>query len=433
MRALLAKLTLAFADPRDERAFREAFATRYLTLARMFLVLAGVLTIFFMLWDRIIDPAGARTTLWIRVGLLAPLCFTAAAILHWRWARARFEAIIVTTAVVNTAMTAVMCAILTGGYNVVAPGMMLVIMFVFSLFRLRTPAYLLFALLTLIGYFASLPFAVSYSPGMPAMNALLIGTALFMGAISVLSRERSARTEFRAEHEIARSHARIEELLHSMLPAEIVDRMHGGETLIADVHGEVSIVFADLVGFTQLSRRVGAPELVAILNRLFSAFDEAAEAHHMHKIKTIGDAYMAVGGLVGSPDERGPARSAAGFALAMLEIGRRLSDQLEEPLKVRVGLHVGPVVAGVIGTSRPAFDCWGQSVNLASRLESAAAPGAILLSEQAWQQLRDHYATQVHEEVQLKGIGKAKVYLLCPPDEPASLPAPHGAPLAAGL
>ena len=419
MRALLLRLNLAFADPADERAFREAFATRYLGIARFFLVLAGLMTITFMVWDRMIDPVGARTTMWIRVGLAAASTCVAAAILQWRWAKARFEPVIVIAAVINTAATSAICAILVGGYNVVAAGLMLIVMFVYSLFRLRTPAYLLFALLTMAGYFVALQFARGYAPFMPSMNALLVGTGLFIGAVSVFSRERSAREEFRAEQEIARSRVRIEELLHSMLPARIVDRMHGGETLIADVHGAVSIVFSDLVGFTELSQRVNASRLVAILNRLFSAFDEAAERHHMHKIKTIGDAYMAVGGLEWSGDERSAARNAAEFSLAMLEIVERLSGELEVPLKVRVGIHVGPVVAGVIGSSRPAFDCWGQSVNIASRLESAAAPGTILLSEQAWLLLRDNYVTEVHEAVQLKGIGKARAYLLCPPDRQA--------------
>ena len=115
MRALLLRLNLAFADPDDERAFREAFATRYLAVARFFLVLAGLMTITFMVWDRMIDPEGAQTTVWIRVGLAAASSFLAATVLHWRWARVRFEAIIVIAAVVNTAATYTICAILDGG------------------------------------------------------------------------------------------------------------------------------------------------------------------------------------------------------------------------------------------------------------------------------------------------------------------------------
>ena len=412
MQSWLCRLTLNFADPRDERAFREDFVTRQMALARPFLVLAGLITAVFQPWDVFIDPVGAQTTVWIRLGIMAAACWIGALMLGWRWARDRFDTILLIIAATNTIGNALICALLAGGYNVVSSAMMLVILFLISLFRMRTPSYLLFALMTLVGYLGSLAFARDYAPGMGVMNGLQIATALLMGAISVIARERSARTEFLSEREILRSHDRIEELLHSMLPAEIVRRMRDGETLIADVHSEVSIVFSDLVGFTELSRRVPAPELVGILNRIFSAFDEAADHHGMHKIKTIGDAYMAIGGVVGPPGERGPARNAAGFALAMIEIVEALSAELDVSLQVRVGLHVGAVVAGVIGTSRPAFDCWGQAVNLASRLESTAAPGAILLSEQAWERLRDQCTTREHGEVQLKGIGQAKVYEL---------------------
>ena len=412
MQSLLCGITLNFADAREERAFREDFVARQMALARPCLVLAGLITAVFQPWDVFIDPIGAQTTVWIRLGIMAPTCWIGTLVLGWRWARDRYDTILLVIAATNTIGNALICALLAGGYDVVSSAMMLVILFLISLFRMRTPSYLLFALLTLVGYLGSLAIALDYAPGMGVMNGLQIATALLMGAISVIARERSARTEFLAEREILRSHDRIEELLHSMLPAEIVRRMGDGETLIADVHSEVSIVFSDLVGFTELSRRVPAPELVGILNRIFSAFDEAAEHHGMHKIKTIGDAYMAIGGVVGPPGEHGPARNAAGFALAMIEIVEALSVELNVSLRVRVGLHVGAVVAGVIGTSRPAFDCWGQAVNLASRLESTAAPGAILLSEQAWERLRDQCSTRDHGEVQLKGIGQAKVYEL---------------------
>jgi class 3 adenylate cyclase len=226
-----------------------------------------------------------------------------------------------------------------------------------------------------------------------------------MGGVAVVTRELGARREFRARN-------RVEELLHSMLPADIVARIQSGETHIADLHSEVSIVFSDLVGFTELSRRMGASELVRVLNRLFSEFDRAAEQHGMHKIKTIGDAYMAVGGVVGSDGDKSPALCAADFACSLHTIAERLSEELGIALRVRVGLHVGPVVAGVIGTSRPAFDCWGEAVNLASRLETASRPGAVLMSDSAYQLLRDDFPIEEQDKVQLKGIGEAKVYLL---------------------
>ena len=421
MYRLLTRFGLRFADPADEQAFYEVFLTRRLLFSRMMLVFAALLLVFFIYWDQIIDPVGARTTMWIRIGVVAPACFGCAFALRWPWARRWFEPMIVATGSLVTIALSAICAILDGGYNLVAAGMLLILLFVASLFRVRTPAYLVFAALTLAGYFAGLIWAHGYAPRMTAMNLLMITSALIVSTMSVISRELGARAEFRAQGEIVRSHARIEELLHSMLPAAIVRRIQAGETLIADQHDEVSIVFSDLVGFTQLSRRIDATRLVAVLNQLFTAFDAAAAEHGMHKIKTIGDAYMAVGGVVDAASAHGPAENAAGFAFAMVRITRELSAAIDIPLDVRVGLHVGPVVAGVIGTSRPAFDCWGESVNLASRLESNSSPGAVLISEHAWQLLRDRHTIEVHHAVNLKGIGDTHVYLMRPP-EAAALP-----------
>jgi class 3 adenylate cyclase len=197
-----------------------------------------------------------------------------------------------------------------------------------------------------------------------------------------------------------------------MMPGEIVERIQAGETTIADMHGEVSIVFADLVGFTALSRRISAAALVQMLNRVFSRFDAAANRFGVEKIKTIGDAYMAVGGLSYGEDARDHAERMADFALAMRETADELAREMDLPIAIRVGLHVGPVVAGVIGVKRPAFDCWGDAVNMASRLEHASVTGAILISEAAAERLRHAFEVDAAPAVDLKGIGLATVYVL---------------------
>jgi adenylate cyclase len=165
-----------------------------------------------------------------------------------------------------------------------------------------------------------------------------------------------------------------------------------------------------LVDFTPLSRRLTPTQLVAVLNRLFSCFDDEAERYGIEKIKTIGDAYLAVGGMSGSAQDH--AERAALFALAIQHGVERLSRELDLPISIRVGLHIGPVVAGVIGTKRPAFDCWGDTVNVATRLETAARPSGVLISESAYWRLRDRFSLSPLDEVVLKGIGPATVFLL---------------------
>lgn len=402
---LLVRLGLRFPDPREEQEFFQGYGTRNLAFVRWMIVLAGGLFLVFILWDRIIDPVGAEITARIRIFFLTPALWATAFLLSFRWARDYIEPILCAISTVATASVCLICTILAGGINVAGGGLILVILFVFSLMPMRLPWYLLFCLGTAIAYHIAQSAAADYAPGMPLINFIMLATAMFTGGVTVMAREKSARAQFRA-------YQRIEELLHSMLPADIVARIQNGETHIADLHGEVSIVFSDLVGFTDMSRRIGASRLVEILNRLFSEFDRAADQYGMHKIKTIGDAYMAVGGVIAAASAKSPAACAAEFACSLHEIADRLSKELGEPLRVRVGLHVGPVVAGVIGTSRPAFDCWGEAVNLASRLETASRPGAVLISESARALLRGHYPITEHGEVELKGIGTAKVYLL---------------------
>jgi class 3 adenylate cyclase len=132
----------------------------------------------------------------------------------------------------------------------------------------------------------------------------------------------------------------------------------------------------------------------------------------MEKIKTIGDAYMAIGCVRASEEAQDHAHRAAEFALDIHDVVTRVSHELDYPLRLRVGLHVGPVIAGVIGKKRPAFDCWGEAVNLASRLENRAEPGGILISEPAYWRLRHLYQTSELSEVELKGIGMSKVFRL---------------------
>ena len=413
MNALLIRLGLRFADPPEEAAFFAAYCSRNLAFVRAMLLFGGALLVGFVAWDRVIDPIGAERTFWVRLLLTGPAAWGAALALFFPRLLRFVEPIVTLASSIAAASIAAICAMLSGGIDVAAGGINLVVLFVCALIPARLPWYALFCLATAIAYAVAQSFAGLYRPGMPLINALMLVTAMGMGGIAVASRELAARRQFRTTAALVASSERVEELLHSILPRAIVRRLQQGETVIADLHGEVSIVFADIVGFTDLSRRLSATELVAVLNRLFSAFDRAAEAQGMQKIKTIGDAYMAVGGLA---DEDAASPAAVEFAFALHRAARAVSAELGMVLALRIGLHVGPVVAGVIGTSRPAFDCWGEAVNLAARLESSARAGDILLSERADTVLRatlgERYRSEPLPAVALKGIGATSVFRL---------------------
>jgi class 3 adenylate cyclase len=187
---------------------------------------------------------------------------------------------------------------------------------------------------------------------------------------------RALQNEYLGKIENEKRHS--EHLLRNILPAEIATRLRNGESNIADQLDDATIIFADVVGFGKITARMKAFEIVACLNQLFSEFDKLAEDAGIEKIKTIGDNYMAVAGV---PTPRSNhARMAAKFALDMVAATARLRSRLPAPFPIRVGLHSGPVMAGVIGTRKFAYDVWGDTVNIAARLEAASQPNRVLAS-----------------------------------------------------
>ncbi|MFT3893387.1 MAG: adenylate/guanylate cyclase domain-containing protein [Anaerolineales bacterium] len=205
-------------------------------------------------------------------------------------------------------------------------------------------------------------------------------------------------------------HDRAERLLLNVLPEEVATRLKSGQATIADSYTEVTVLFADIVGFTSLSARISPEQLVTMLNSVFSTFDQLAEKYKLEKIKTIGDAYMVVSGLNGPHPNRPEA--AASMALDMMAGLDQLSKALNLDLQVRIGMDTGPVVAGVIGTKKFIYDLWGDTVNTASRMESQGVPGRIQVTERFYQCLQDKFRFEKRGILQIKGKGDMTVYLL---------------------
>lgn len=202
-----------------------------------------------------------------------------------------------------------------------------------------------------------------------------------------------------------------ERLLLNILPQPIAERLKQEPGIIAERFEEVTVLFADIVDFTPLSASVAPETLVTMLNDVFSLFDRLADKHGLEKIKTIGDAYMAVAGL---PMPR-PDHATAAVAMA-LDIQRELSGLAltpnGRPLRVRIGLHTGPVVAGVIGQKKFSYDLWGDTVNTASRMESHGIAGCIQVTETTYRHLRLNYVFEKRGAIQVKGKGEVVTYLL---------------------
>jgi class 3 adenylate cyclase/ActR/RegA family two-component response regulator len=205
----------------------------------------------------------------------------------------------------------------------------------------------------------------------------------------------------------------IEELLLNILPQAIADRLQEGQSLIADSFSDVSVLFADLVGFTNFAAHQTAAETVKILNQIFSQFDQLSIQHGLEKIKTIGDAYMVVGGLPELKENH--AEAIAKMALDMQAAVASFNVQNNQNFSLRIGINIGAVVAGVIGLTKFSYDLWGDTVNVAHRMESNGIPGEIQVTTMVYERLKDKFLFKTRGPLEIKGKGQMIVYLLVGP------------------
>ncbi len=217
-------------------------------------------------------------------------------------------------------------------------------------------------------------------------------------------RDRAITEQLRAEQ------ARAEALLRNVLPGSIVARLRAGETIIADQFAEATILFSDLVDFTATTARMAPDAVLDLLNRIFSGFDRLAADHGLEKIKTIGDAYMLAGGLpVPRPDH---AAAVADMALSMPALVGAISRECGHPMQIRIGLHSGPVAAGIIGKDKFIYDVWGDTVNVASRMEHYGEPGRVHISAATRAALGPLYVAEARQPIDVKGRGLMSTFFL---------------------
>ena len=214
-------------------------------------------------------------------------------------------------------------------------------------------------------------------------------------------------TAVRERERLARENER---LLLNILPAPIAQRLRDGEPLIADRFDDVTLLFADVVEFTRLSSTLSPSELVGVLNEVFSAFDELVDRYDLEKVKTIGDAYMVAGGL--TDDSIDHTTRVADMALALTAAVDRIDAAVRLGVRFRIGIHCGPVVAGVIGSKKFIYDIWGDAVNLASRMESLGAPGRIQVTHAVKERLEGRYLLEPRGLIEVKGKGPTPAWYL---------------------
>ena len=219
--------------------------------------------------------------------------------------------------------------------------------------------------------------------------------------------DRRARKVFAANAELEAERRKTEELLYNVLPQEVAARLRTGEA-VADAFSDLTVVFVDLVDFSKLARKLSPGHLVRLLNTFFSAADRCADRHGLEKVKTIGDAYLAVAGGMASAGQ--DSRSAIAFARDLVSELEAMAAETGIVLQARIGIHTGPVVGGVIGSTRLAYDYWGDTMNIASRLQGVAPENGVAVSEATYFQTRTVQDYEARSMV-LKGIGETAVYV----------------------
>jgi ammonium transporter, Amt family len=228
---------------------------------------------------------------------------------------------------------------------------------------------------------------------------------------TTLDENTKARTEIsEAYKKVQYEQERAEKLLLNILPEQVAAQLKDNREVIANSFPEVSVLFADIVDFTRLAHKFKPEIIVGILNRIFSAFDELVDKYKLEKIKTIGDAYMVVGGLPNPLSNH--VEAIANFALESQARLSKFKLKTGDELKMRIGINTGPVVAGVIGTKKFIYDIWGDAVNLASRMESHGLPGAIQITEATASRLGSEYIVEKRGEIEVKGKGGVMAYFL---------------------
>ncbi len=284
--------------------------------------------------------------------------------------------------------------------------------------RQSAPWFLLFFTLLMFSWWMNGIFA-NYAPPIPKQIRSIFFLVNIGGASTLLyflmrffeaQRDIAMSALDRKNQQLAKEQDRSERLLLNILPKSVADRLKHGESRIADSYESATILFADLVDFTRISAGMQPDALVDLLSQVFSRFDQLTEKHGVEKIKTIGDAYMVV---CGAPEARADhAVAIANLAIDMQHALVELSASCGHVLMMRIGINSGPVIAGVIGSSKFSYDLWGDTVNMASRMEHYGLSNAIQVTQSTYELIREEFRFEKREPITVKGKGKVQSYFL---------------------
>jgi class 3 adenylate cyclase len=426
----LERLRLRFRDPDLELAFRDDRFRHNVGNIR-FAFVAGI--VLWVTWGLLLRPhmlslADRRLDAIVRFGVFIPMLLVGLGLTFTPLFRRIWQGMSVVIATITLLVWVYYVShVLTLPAEYGYVGVILITAFTYTLLRLR---FVLVVLITVIGIAAYLPYAftaryiVDVSRVLATLYLLSFGV---LGGLAAYRLERFSRQVFLRERQLDQERVRSDGLLLNILPQAIVEQLKsspGGR--VAQAFDQVTVLIADAVGSTEQGARSSAAEFAAALDELFRCFDLIAERNGLEKIKTIGDAYMAVAGA--PVPMANHAAAAASMALEILAEAGGVRWPSGDPVRVRVGVATGPALAGIIGYRKFAYDLWGDTVNLASRLQEGAEPSQALVSEPTVDQLGDGYEFGPQQVVDLKGKGPtpARVLLASLADASISVPTARG-------
>jgi class 3 adenylate cyclase len=397
-------------DPALERQYRDEQLNRVVLLGRLGSIIAAVSFLAYGAWDLLLDPGALSRTWPYRVAVVVYFAATFR-VGDWRVMRRNpglWPVFVCANYLVVGVSFVLILRELPGSFVAGVPGFILGMIFVPVVVITFAQAILVLApliaapILLMALYGASTFELVNAAAWIGGGGGFAIGFAYLLDAIN--------RRAFQLEKSLEIERQRSEALLLNILPAKIAERLKTSQKTIADNFDAATVLFADIVGFTELSRRLTAGEVVAILNDLFSRFDLLAAAHGVEKIKTIGDGYMAAAGIpTGRSDH---AEAVAALALDMRAAVAAFREERGLNLRLRIGVHSGSVVAGVIGTHKFAYDLWGDTVNVASRMESHGLADEIQISAETRDLLPATYRVEERGSINIKGHNARPAFLL---------------------
>ena len=415
MNKQLAALGLRFADPDEERRYQAEHAAAVLPRQRVLIAFAIVVFLAYAVRDIAIGPTFGYGALYLRLFFILPILGLSFVLTYSEAAQPYFQRVFVALLVIVIAAIG-MLSLLYPHYGPTDPAQanrtmstMMLVLAIMSVAGLRFEFALCVGALAVVFWFLG-SFAKQLAPELYPTLFLNVLTSFVIGTFVAYWTERATRSAFAARQETAREREKAQDVLYASLPRHVVERVANNERPIAEAFVEAVVVLADLAGFNTLAKRIGPRQTVELLDELFTRFDVLAERQQLQRLRTVGDSYVVVGGTF--EGLRGGVSEAAQMALDMRKAVDEVSKSYDLPLSVRIGIHVGPLIGGVVGRTAPIYDFWGDTFNVVAELQLSCTAGRILCSENFYWRAGRAWDFEPCGMREFEGIGTLQTFYL---------------------